>query len=51
MDLVSEIGRRIVEVGHEPRTTSFLRQRILVAIQRGSAACIDGTLQAICAPA
>lgn len=42
--LVNEIGRRIAEVTHEPRSTAFLRQRISVAVQRGNAACINGTL-------
>ena len=32
-DLIREIGRRIAKVTHEPRATSFLRQRLLVAIQ------------------
>jgi hypothetical protein len=45
MELVSEIGRRIAEVSHEPRSTSFLRQRLAVAVQRGNATCINGTLQ------
>ena len=46
MELVTEIGRRIAEVSHDSRSTSFLRQRISVAIQRGNAACVNGTLQA-----
>lgn len=45
IELVTEIGRRIAEVSHEPRSTSFLRQRIAVAVQRGNATCINGTLQ------
>ena len=40
------IGSRRAEVSHEPWSTSFLRQRISVAIQRGNAACINGILQA-----
>jgi len=31
MELVSEIGRQLSEVSHEPRSTSFLRQRFAVA--------------------
>ena len=31
MELVTKIGRRIAEVNHDPRSTSFLRQRISVA--------------------
>ena len=38
--LVKEIGRRIAEVNHEPRSTSFLRQRLSLAVQRGNAFCI-----------
>jgi len=46
IELVTEIGRRIAEVSHEPRSTCFLRQRISVAVQRGNAVCINGTLNA-----
>jgi len=45
MELVSEFGRRLSEVSHEPRSTSFLRQRLAVAFKRGNASCIIGTLQ------
>jgi len=45
MELVSEIGRRLSIVSHEPRSTSFLRQRLAVAVQRGNESCISGTLQ------
>jgi len=30
-------GRRLSEISHEPRLTSFLRQRLAVAVQRGIA--------------
>ena len=46
LSLVKENGRRIFEVTHDPRSTAFLRQRISVAVQRGNAACIYGTLAA-----
>ena len=46
LSLVKELGRRIAEVTHDPRSTAFLRQRISVAVQRGNAACINGTLAA-----
>ena len=36
MERVLEIGRRIAEVNHDPRSTSFLRQQISVAVQRGN---------------
>jgi len=45
LDLINEIGRRIAAVSHEPRSTTFLRQRLSVAVQRGNAYCILGTLQ------
>ena len=45
LDLINEIGRRIAAVTHEPRSTAFLRQRISVAVQRGNAYCVLGTLQ------
>ena len=43
--LVTEIGRRMAEVSKDPRSTTFLRQRLSVAVQRGNAACILGTLR------
>jgi len=43
LNLVAEIGRRISDVTHDPRSTSFLRQRISVAVQRGNAFCVLGT--------
>ena len=46
MRLVTEIGRRTAVITYEPRSTAFLRQRISVAVQRGNAACINGTLAA-----
>ena len=43
LDLITEIGRRISEVTHDPRSTMFLRQRISVAVQRGNAWCVLDT--------
>jgi len=40
LELVSEIGRRLTSTTHEPRSTTFLRQRwqrISVAVMRGNA--------------
>ena len=45
LELITEIGRRIAAVTYEPRSTSFLRQRISVAVQRGNAFCVLGTFQ------
>jgi len=42
---MSSIGRRLSEVSHELRSASFLRLRLAVAVQRGNASCIIGTLQ------
>jgi hypothetical protein len=44
VSLLKEVGRRICAVSHEPRSTSYLRQRIAVAVQRGNAFCVLGTL-------
>ena len=43
--LVTEVGRRMAEVSKEPRSTTFLRQRLSVAVERGNVACILGTLR------
>ena len=45
LNLVKEVGRRIAAITHEPRSTAFLRQRISVAVQRGNAYCVLGTLK------
>jgi len=39
LDLVTEIGRRIAAVTHDPRSPMFLHLRLSVAIQRGSHLC------------
>jgi hypothetical protein len=39
-----EVGRRIAAETGEPRSFQFLLQRISVAIQRGNAACVVGTV-------
>jgi len=44
MAFISELGRRIVVATGDPRSTAFLRQRIDVALQRGNAASVMGTL-------
>jgi len=44
MAFISELGRRIVYATGDPRSTAFLRQRIDVALQRGNAASVMGTL-------
>ena len=39
-----DLGKRIADVTDEPRSFQFLMQRVSVAIQRGNAACIVGTV-------
>jgi len=46
LDLIKDIGRRITTVSHDPRSTTFLRQRISMAVQRGNAFCVLGTFTA-----
>ena len=41
---VRELGRRTSMITHDPRETSFLLQRISVAVQKGNAASCAGTL-------
>jgi len=36
MSLVKELGRQMAEVNKEPRSTMFMRQRLSVAVQRGT---------------
>ena len=44
---VRDVGRRLCAATGDPREPSYLRQRISVAIQRGNAASIRGTLRFI----
>ena len=44
LKLVKTIGRKIMEVTGEKRSTFFLLQRISMAIQRGNATCVTGTV-------
>ena len=41
---MQELGRRITSVTGERRATEFLIQRLSVAIQRGNASCVLGTV-------
>ena len=43
-ELMHDLGRRISEVTGERRATEFLLQRLSVAIQRGNAASVLGTV-------
>jgi len=42
--ITAEIGGRIARLTGDLRSTAFLRQRIDVAIQKGNAAAIHGTI-------
>jgi len=42
--LIKEIGRRIAAITYDNRATSFFRQRLSIAVQRGNATCVFGTL-------
>ena len=42
--LVKEIGKRVMEETGETRSTFYLFQSISIAIQRGNASCILGTV-------
>ena len=44
MKFVKEIGSRIADTTGEKRSTSFLFQSISIAVQRGNAASIAGTV-------
>ena len=41
-----DLGRRISQVTGDPRATAFLRQRLSLAVQRGNAASVLGTMNA-----
>ena len=42
-DFVRAIGRRLKDCGLDPRSLTYLVQRISMAIQRGNAASVSGT--------
>ena len=42
--LVSEIGSKLQRSSGEPRSSSYLRQRISIAIQRGNSASVLSTI-------
>lgn len=42
---VADLGRRLAAVTGEPKSHSYLRQRLLIAVQRGNAAAILGTIE------
>ena len=44
LDVTAEIGRRIARCTGDVRSTAFLRQRLDIAIQKGNAAAVHGTM-------
>ena len=42
--LISELGKKIFDTTNEVRSCSFLKQRIIISIQRGKSAAVLGTL-------
>ena len=44
LKLAGQIGRRISSITNDARATSFFIQRLSLAVQRGNAACILGTI-------
>ena len=42
--LFTDIGHRVRAQTHEQRSFNFLMQRLSVAVQRGNAACVFGTV-------
>jgi len=44
LSLTSDLGARMSVISGEPRSTAFLRQRLDIAIQRGNAVAVRGTL-------
>jgi hypothetical protein len=44
LELHRELSKRLREATGDPRAGSFLAQRIAIAVQRGNAACVMGTL-------
>ena len=45
MKLIKELGKMLIQQSGEKRSTSFLFQSISVAIQRGNALSIMGTVE------
>ena len=45
LELCQRIGGRIARRSGDTRSTEFLRQRLSIAVQRGNAAAVLGTLQ------
>ena len=44
VEFIRELGAKLAVVTGEPRSTAFLKQRLSIAIQRGNAAAVRGTV-------
>jgi hypothetical protein len=44
IDLIKDLGRRIATTTGENRSTFFFRQRLDIAVQRGNAVAVRGTV-------
>ena len=44
ISFIKDLGRLLFQASGEPRSTAFLRQRLSIAIQRGNAAAVRGTV-------
>ena len=45
LKFLQELGRRLRQVTGEPKSLQFLLQRLLVAVQRGNAAAVLGSVE------
>jgi hypothetical protein len=43
--IINEIGQKIQKITNESRSTSYLSQRISIAVQRGNAASVLETIE------
>jgi hypothetical protein len=43
--IINDIGQKIQKITNESRSTSYLTQRISIAVQRGNAASVLGTIE------
>ena len=44
LEFIKEVGRRMSRVSNDPRELQFLFQRLSVAVQRGNAASVMGSM-------
>ena len=49
LSFINEVGKRVAAVSGDNRSTAFLKQRMSLAIQRGNAAAVLGTLSSTAA--